>query len=196
MVETWPNPICPWGLTPTTSWFICNICCRNVPGMGLQWIEGCYNHAEAIWLVKTTTSDNWLTFNWQIYSPWRGSLFHGTERNTRKTQNSYVTSLQRLIFMSCMWLNRACRAPHAGTLVARILVSGKNWKCKHEGRSRIWLTLAVTLTLTPKFQKYEYQHVGLVELYPVIRSSWRSDTAVRTYIAVPCFLSVSFRSVK
>ena len=56
------------------------------------------------------------------------------------------------------------------------------------------LTLAITLTLTLKFQEYEYQIVGLVELYPVICSSWRSDTAVN--IAVLCFPSVPFHSVK
>ena len=61
---------------------------------------------------------------------------------------------------------------------------------------RVRLTLAVTLTLTLKFQQYEYQQVGLVELCPVICSSWRSDTAVRAYIAVLCFLSVLFRSIK
>jgi len=36
--------------------------------------------------------------------------------------------------------------------------------------ARIMLTPAVTLTLTLKFQQYEYQHVGLVDLYPVIYS--------------------------
>jgi len=56
--------------------------------------------------------------------------------------------------------------------------------------AHVKITLTVTLTLTLKFQQYEYQHVGLVEFYPVICSSWRSDTAVKTYIAVPCFPSV------
>ena len=45
------------------------------------------------------------------------------------------------------------------------------------------------------FQLYEYQHVGLIELYPVICSSWRSDTALRTYIADLCFLSTLFRKI-
>jgi len=58
--------------------------------------------------------------------------------------------------------------------------------------AHVKITLTVTLTLTLKFQQYEYQHVGLVEFYPVICSSWRSDTAVKTYIAVPCFPSVPF----
>jgi len=42
--------------------------------------------------------------------------------------------------------------------------------------ARVRRTLAVTLTLT--FQQHEYQHVGLVEPYPVIWSSWRKDAAV------------------
>ena len=46
--------------------------------------------------------------------------------------------------------------------------------------ARVRLTLAITLMLNLKFQQYQYQQVGLVELYPVICSSWRSDTAVKT----------------
>jgi len=106
------------------------------------------------------------------------------------------SSLQCLVSMSYISLDRARRALHAGTLVAWILVSRKNWMCKHEGGNLCKANSAVTLTLTLKFQQYEYQQVGLVELYPVICSSWRSDTAVRAFIAVPCFLSVLFRSIK
>ena len=47
-------------------------------------------------------------------------------------------------------------------------------------------TLAITLTLTFKFQQYKNQHVGLNELYLVIYSLWRLNTAVRTYIALSC----------
>ena len=83
-------------------------------------------------------------------------------------------------------MDRARRALHAGTLVAWILVSTKHWPltgcAENEGaETRVRLTLAVTLSLTLRFQQYEYRHARLVELYPVIRSSWRSVTAVRTY---------------
>ena len=46
-------------------------------------------------------------------------------------------------------------------------------------------------------QKDRYQHVGLDKLYPVICSSWRSDTAVKTYISCSVFFecSVPFRKI-
>jgi len=57
--------------------------------------------------------------------------------------------------------------------------------------AHVKITLTVTLTLTLKFQQYEYQHVGLVEFYPVICSSWRSDTAVKTLHSCSVFSKCS-----
>ena len=55
--------------------------------------------------------------------------------------------------------------------------------------AHVKLTLAITLTLTLTFQWHKYQHVGFVELYPLICSLWRSDTAAfrvfRVFCSVP-----------
>ena len=98
--------------------------------------------------------------------------------------------------MSCIQRDRAhrCWVLHAGTLVARILVSRKNWMCKHEGGSS-WKANSGRNT-NPQVPALSVPACRAVELYPMICSSWRSNTAVRTYIAVPCFQSTLFDSAK
>ena len=109
------------------------------------------------------------------------SLFYGTERNTQKTRNSLCkSSLQCLISMSCISLDRAQQPLHAGTkgassciwqldapllvpLLLRSLCLERTGCANTRAEACIRLTLVVTLTLTRKFQQYEYQHVGVVE---------------------------------
>ena len=117
--------------------------------------------------------------------PKRVIIVRNRTEHSENTEQLCKSSLQCLISMSCISL-----VP----LLLGSLCLERTGCAKTRAEACVRLTLAVTLTL--KFQPYEYQHVGLDELYPVICSSWRSDTAVRTYIAVLCFPSVPFCSVK
>jgi len=59
-------------------------------------------------------------------------LRNGTE-HLENMKQLCKSSLQCQNSMSCIWLDRARQALHAGTFVAQILVSRKNWMHKHEG---------------------------------------------------------------
>jgi len=61
-------------------------------------------------------------------------LRNGTEHSENMEQLC-TPLLQCRISTSCIWLDGARRVLHAGTLVAQILASRKNWMRKNEGGS-------------------------------------------------------------
>ena len=107
------------------------------------------------------------------------------------TEQLRMSSRKLFISVSCIRLDRAhrCWVLHAGTLVARILVSGKNWMCKHEGGSLCKANSGCNTN--SQVPAVWVPACRAVELYPAICSSWRPDTAVRSYIAVPMFSEYS-----
>lgn len=92
-----------------------------------------------------------------------------------KTQNSYVTSLQRLITTNCHtvyhWIEFDELYMLVTLLLGLLLLERINWLQvlrNHMGGS---LPMAVTPTLTSTFPKlHGYQHVGLIKFYPVVHS--------------------------
>ena len=118
-------------------------------------------------------------------------ILQNRTEHSGNTEQLCMSSLQCLISMSCISLDRAQQAPHAGTHTAEtwglVLV--------------LWPVLALrklppSCLCTQFFLDTRIRATRVPAcIYPVICSLWRSDTEVRTYIVVPCFPSVPFLKI-
>jgi len=150
---------------------------RSVTGSLVQCghaVTGSFlGRSQAVTPVASLSTKKWA---WLVR--WLGVIIlrNGTERSGNMEQLC-KSSLQCLISTSCISLNRAQQPLHAGTkgtssrlwwlgvpLLVPLLLGSlcleRTGYANRRAEAHVRLTLVVTLTL--KFQQYEYQHVGLL----------------------------------
>ena len=117
------------------------------------------------------------------------------ERNEHleNTKQLCKSSLQCLISTNCVayHLIELDELYMLVPLLLLILVAAKNWALILRG----WkLTYCPNSSTTIQVPAGWVPACRPVKFYPVMYSLWRSDTAARTYIAVPCFSTAPFHS--
>ena len=135
-----------------------------------------FGRSQAVTPVAALSTKKWA---WLVR--WLGVIIlRNVTEHSENTEQLCKSSLQCLISMSCISLDRAQQPLHAGTkgassciwqldapllvpLLLRSLCLERTGCANTRAEACIRLTLVVTLTLTRKFQQYEYQHVGVVE---------------------------------
>jgi len=166
------------------------ICSINLKRALHHWWAGIYSSPFSgdISSDSTHTRSIVKSTGWDC-RPW---LFHRTERNTWKTWNSYVSphrsdqspqtvdhwisSTSSTCWYPCCWGPCCCKE------LALISTKICGLKLTNDCNSNTEIHIPAIW-------------VELTEFYPVIYSLWRSDTAVRTYIAVLCFPGHPLREI-